>query len=108
MNNRTLEVHRISAADSSRSMWYQRDGTFDPIVPEVEVVPMPIEMLRLDLGRDWLSGVSDPELLEVWFPGLQPKLQTMGFITRKFIVQHWVELPNEIVFDLSTATEVTS
>lgn len=102
----SLTVYRISAAGDARSMWYDRDGTFNPIVPEVEAVPMPVDAMRLDKGPNWLSSVDDPALLELWFPGLQNRLAAMGFVTRKFVAQHFIRLPNEIVFDLSTATEV--
>ena len=105
----TLEVYRISAPGDGRSMWYDRDGIFRPILPEVEVVPLEIDPFRLDLAErgTWLSGVKDHALLEAWFPGLVPKLTALGFVTRKFIVKHWHELPNEIVFDTGTALEVT-
>lgn len=102
-------VHRLSGPGDSRSMWYDRDGNFSPIIPEVETLPMPYDPQRpaLDQNGVWLSSVDDPASLELWFPGLIDRLKAVGFVQRTFEVQHWVDLPNEVVFRLDTAREVT-
>ena len=102
-------VHRIALPGDGRSMWYDREGRFSPVAEALESFPMPWDEQREVLDREgiWLSSVSDPGLLELWFPdGLLEDLRKMGFVERKFEVQHWVELPNEIVFRLDTAKEV--
>lgn len=104
---RELKVYRISGPGTGRSMWYDMDGKFSPILPELEAVPMDIDPFRLHLQNDWLSAVDQPDLLEKWFPGLLPQLTALGFITREFIATEWHQLPNEIVFNSETAVEVT-
>lgn len=107
----TKTVHRLALPRDGRSMWYDREGHFSPIVPEIEVFPMPRDEQRISLDREgvWLSSVDDPNALELWFPdGLVDRLKAMGFVERKFEVQHWVELPNEIVFRLDTAREISA
>lgn len=102
-------VHRIAIPGDGRSMWYDREGRFSPVNETLESFPMPWDEQREVLDREgiWLSSVDDPGLLETWFPdGLLDDLRKMGFVERKFEVQHWVELPNEIVFRLDTAKEV--
>lgn len=88
-------------------MWYDRDGLFAPITPEIAQVPMGIDPFRLDLGANWLSAVDDPELLKLWFPETLQQLLDIGFTQRIYVAQHWRELENEIVFDSNTATEIT-
>lgn len=100
-------VYRMSMPGDGRSMWYSRDGVFDPIIPEVESLPMPIDSFRQDLGGIWLSSVDDPTLLDLWFPGIVGQLESLGFVTRTYVARHWHQLPHEIVFDLSTASEVS-
>ena len=105
----TKTIYRISMPNNGRSMWYDRNGVFAPITPEVAVVPMEIDPFRIDLNTrgDWLSAVSDPSLLKVWFPDTLELLLKMGFVQQTFVVRHWHELPNEIVFDRNTAIEIT-
>lgn len=105
---RELKVYRISGPKDGRSMWYDPDGKFDPIIPELEAVPMELDPFRLHLQGKWLSAVDQPNLLETWFPGLIPKLTNLGFLTREFIATEWHQLPNEIVFNLNTAKEITN
>jgi len=107
----TKIVHRIAMPGDGRSMWYDRDGFFCPVVPEVERFPMPLDQQRiaLDVNGTWLSSVDDPNALALWFPdGLVDRLKALGFVQRVFEVQHWVDLPNETVFRLDTAREVTA
>lgn len=104
-----IYVWRMSAPGDGRSMWYDREGRFNPIDPAVEVLSMPIDLMRVVLNKSatWLSSVESPDLLDVWFPaGLQQRLRVAGFVTHKFFVRHYFRLPNEIVFKAETATEV--
>lgn len=104
-----IDVWRMSAPGDGRSMWYDRDGIFSPVAAEVEVLPMPYDPQRVHLDESgiWLSSVSNIDFLQVWFPeGLIEKLTALGYTTHRFRARHWVELPNEIVFRLDTATEV--
>lgn len=97
-------VHRISLPDSGRSMWYDLDKRFSPLNETLARIPMPWESDRAQLEGTWLSSVDDPALLDLWFPEeLMNELKAMGFVQYKYLVKHWVELPNEIVFDIDTA-----
>lgn len=88
-------------------MWYDRSGLLAPVTQEIASVPMDTDPFRLNLGETWLSSVEDPNLLKLWFPDTLSTLLSMGFVQRVFLAKHWHDLPNETVFDLTTATEVT-
>lgn len=102
-------VHRIALPGDGRSMWYDREGNFSPINKTLEMMPMPYDGERQALQENgtWLSSTEDVSLLDVWFPdGLLEELKQLGFVHRTFEVQHWIEKPNEIVFNIETAKEV--
>lgn len=102
----TKTIYRISLPNDGRSIWYDREGFFAPLTPEVAAVPMENDPFRVHLAGDWLSAVSDPELLKLWFPDTLQQLLDLGFVQQSFIAKHWHELPNEIVFDRTTAVEI--
>lgn len=99
-------VHRISAPEQGRSVWYDRSGRFDPINESARAVPMPFDPARYRLGPDWLSGVEYPDLLREWFPDMLDDLVARGFRFQSFEVKEFVPLTNEIVFNVTTAKEI--
>ena len=104
-------LHRLTLPGEGRSMWFDRDGTFSPILPEVAELPMPFEDLRVELNREgyWVSSVDDLSLMDYWFPdGLLDKLKSIGFVERSYLAKDWVEKGKEVVFRLDTAKEVTA
>lgn len=107
----TKVVHRIALPSGGRSMWYDMEGNFSPINKTLEMMPMPFETDRHQLGESgvWLSSVEDINLLETWFPdGLLDELKRIGFVLHKYEIRQWVEKPNELVFNIETAREIFS
>lgn len=106
VHRQPLTVYRISMAKDGRSMWYDRDGSFDPVEQAFADIPMPPDARRMlaDLhGGEWLSSVSDIDLFKVWFPNKGQIFTKMGFIAQEFQVQEYATLPNEVVFNRDTA-----
>lgn len=106
VHRRPLTVYRISMARDGRSMWYDRDATFDPIEETFAAIPMPPDarkFLAEQHGGEWLSSVDDPSLLKLWFPNQGGLFKALGFVAQEFHVTEYATLPNEVVFNRETA-----
>lgn len=103
VEKQNLIVYRISRRGDGRSMWYDRDGSFDPLEEVFANTPMPEDARKNLINGDWLSSVDDLELLKLWFPNLGKTFEKLNFVAQKFTVKEWVKFPNEIVFNRETA-----
>lgn len=75
ITNEPTKFYRIEHIDSTRSLWYKPDGTYDPFIEKLtegkaKILPMGFDSTYSDYGTNWYSALYDVENAHYWFSDL--------------------------------------
>ena len=98
------KIYRIEHENTTRSLWYNPDGTFDPFIEKLtegktRACPMGFDSKFYDLGTTWFSACYSVSNMRQWFSDLDAfELTQNGYKLYEITARDCRKQEHEIIF----------